>query len=171
MNILFVVEATLSQIKDLLKAIDELSYQKPLAVFSNSSIGQHTRHIIEFLQCLIQQQETGVISYDKRVRDQLIETDRQAAITSIEEIFAKLPRANLKKKLLLVSNYGDSEDLIHTTSTTFERELIYNIEHAIHHMAIIKIGLKELTPKISLPKGFGVASSTIRHRRMEARNT
>jgi len=43
------------------------------------------------------------------------------------------------------------------------RELAYNIEHAIHHMAIIKIGINEVSPYILLPSAFGVASSTIRH--------
>ncbi len=33
-------------------------------------------------------------------------------------------------------------DKIFTVPTNFEREMVYNIEHAIHHMAIIRIALQ-----------------------------
>ena len=141
-------------------------------IFSKSSIGQHNRHIIEFLQCLLQQWPSGCINYDKRIRDQAIETSPAVAIQAIDDIIIKLRQIDPTHPLKLESNYdyGTSEHWIHTTTTTLERELVYNIEHAIHHMAIIKIGLKEIAPEILLPEGFGVAPSTIRHRKLEVRN-
>jgi hypothetical protein len=48
------------------------------------------------------------------------------------------------------------------------RELVYNIEHVVHHMALVKIGLKELLPDLDLPDDFGVAVSTIRYQHSEA---
>jgi hypothetical protein len=44
-----------------------------------------------------------------------------------------------------------------------ERELAYNIEHTIHHMAIIKQSIIEHFTYIDLPEYFGVASSTVRY--------
>ena len=48
--------------------------------------------------------------------------------------------------------------------SSFYRELSYNIEHAIHHMALLKVAVKQTLTYISLPENFGVASSTIRYR-------
>jgi len=50
---------------------------------------------------------------------------------------------------------------IDTTST---RELVYNIEHAVHHMAIMKIGVREIASYIKLDPDFGIAASTIRYK-------
>ena len=47
--------------------------------------------------------------------------------------------------------------------TNEERELVYNIEHAIHHMAIIRIGIENDFPHAHLPDKFGFAYSTIKH--------
>ncbi|MDX1476670.1 MAG: hypothetical protein R3301_03155 [Saprospiraceae bacterium] len=48
--------------------------------------------------------------------------------------------------------------------SSLERELIYNIEHTIHHLAIIKIGLAIIAPDIPLPAHFGVAPSTVKYK-------
>jgi hypothetical protein len=58
---------------------------------------------------------------------------------------------------------ADSDDCV-TISTNYFRELTYNIEHAIHHMAIMKIGVREIAPYIPLDENFGVAVSTVRYR-------
>lgn len=39
---------------------------------------------------------------------------------------------------------------------------MYNIEHTIHHLALIKVGLKLVYPDLDLPNHFGVAPSTIK---------
>jgi hypothetical protein len=48
--------------------------------------------------------------------------------------------------------------------TNYFRELTYNIEHAVHHMAIIKIGIREVANYVTLPADFGIAASTIRYK-------
>jgi hypothetical protein len=44
------------------------------------------------------------------------------------------------------------------------RELAYDLEHSIHHQAIIKIAMKNLNSEYALNENFGVARSTIRFR-------
>ena len=48
--------------------------------------------------------------------------------------------------------------------SSFERELLYCLDHAIHHQALIKIGLKELELSHLVSPDFGVAYSTLRYR-------
>lgn len=65
--------------------------------------------------------------------------------------------------ILEVGYLQDSEECV-PVETNFLRELTYNIEHAVHHMAIMKIGIREVAPLIVIPKSFGVAVSTLRYR-------
>jgi hypothetical protein len=48
--------------------------------------------------------------------------------------------------------------------TNFYRELLYNIEHCIHHQALIKVAFNEMKMSHLLNKNFGVAPSTIQYR-------
>jgi hypothetical protein len=47
--------------------------------------------------------------------------------------------------------------------SNYYREIAYNLEHTIHHMALIRVGINEVS-MIELPQDFGVAYSTIKYR-------
>jgi len=155
-------ESAFQQLMDAINMLSQQDYKRPLENLSGSTIGQHIRHIIEFYQCMIKGYEKKSINYDHRVRNKLIEESREFAIQCIEIISNDLKSIDLKKTLSLEVSY-EVENKYIEVPTTIERELIYNIEHAIHHMALIKIGIKEINNTLSLPKEFGVAASTIRH--------
>jgi hypothetical protein len=72
------------------------------------------------------------------------------------------------KTLKLEAAYDLNKEEFITIETNFLRELVYNIEHAVHHMAIIKIGVREVAPQIVLPHDFGIAASTIRYQEAAA---
>ncbi|MEZ4830215.1 MAG: DinB family protein [Bacteroidia bacterium] len=163
MQLVDVLDKTLSQIRDYLEELDDARYSRPLDLFSNSSIGQHTRHILEFLQCLIEQNPMGVVNYEKRRRNKAIEQDTQTAISVIDYVIAHLKSGSMQESLILETQY-EHDGPVHAVETTLDRELIYNIEHAIHHMAIIKIGMKVIAPEIGIASDFGVAPSTVRYR-------
>ena len=48
--------------------------------------------------------------------------------------------------------------------SNYFREVMYNLEHTIHHLALIKVGIIQFT-EIVLPESFGVAPSTMQHRK------
>jgi hypothetical protein len=155
-------ESVLYQLTDAINKLEHSDYKRPLENLSRSSIGQHVRHIIEFYQCMMNGYEKSVINYDRRVRDKMIEESREFALQCVHKILFDLKSIELTKSLQLEVSY-EKEEAALLLSTTFERELVYNIEHAIHHMALIKIGIKEIDPALLLPAEFGVAASTIKH--------
>jgi hypothetical protein len=165
MSLPFQIEQALGRIFSQLNlALSDLSnedYEKPLEVLSGSSIGQHTRHIIEFFNILMEQYDKGLVNYDKRERNLVLESDRDVALASIALIQLSILRED--KEMTLSGMYTGEQNEIHVKST-YHRELIYNLEHAVHHMAIIKIGFRYLTDS-SLPSEFGVAESTMQMRR------
>ncbi|HPZ87646.1 MAG TPA: hypothetical protein PLQ32_06060, partial [Flavihumibacter sp.] len=149
-----------------LQLLTQVHYSQPCPALSQATIGQHTRHIIEMFQCLLLGYETGIINYEKRQRNKSIETDRLFAMEKLNEISAALSREN--KELLMEASYREDTDEMISLQTNFYREIAYNLEHTIHHMALIKVGVLQLTD-LELPAGFGVASSTTKFKQACAR--
>lgn len=152
----------LDQLQQLLSDLDDTAYRNPVPVLSNASMGQHIRHIIEFFTALESGYETGYVNYDLRKRDKRIEADRAFAIASLQHITASLDKAD--KPLWLFTDLSPGADTSYRIATNYARELIYNLEHVVHHMALLRIGVQAVS-NLELPEDFGVALSTLRHRK------
>lgn len=162
MQLQLAVNNVFSQLVSSLDKLTPEQYTKVCTNLSNSSIGQHVRHIIEMFQCLEKGYDTGVVNYEKRNRDRAIETDKELALELIHGISKGLDREN--KELLLEGVYNDTSEELMQFTTNYYREVVYNMEHMIHHMALIRVGLREVD-NIEVPASFGVASATVKFNR------
>lgn len=152
----------LEQLKRHISQLTPVQYASKLDVFNGSSIGGHSRHIIEFYDCLLNSIESNNVNYDARLRDLQIENNRDYAILIINKIINKLEQFdNFDKNVVLISKFGNCEL---STPTTFQREITYLIEHTIHHFALIRIGIQSCFEKIKVEHEFGVAFSTLEFR-------
>lgn len=163
-QLIIACETILNQLSDSVRQLTNNEFARPSKTLSGSSIGQHLRHTLEFFVCLEQGYSKGIINYDKRSHDKVIETDKELALELINRIRLFVSHEKSDKALLLEVGYDLSSNENVSVQTNYFRELTYNIEHAVHHMAIMKIGVKEVAAHINLPPDFGVASSTIRYR-------
>ena len=164
MNLISGSVSVLNDAKFYLQKISTSEYTQLIPLIFDSSIGTHTRHFIEFYQCLLAQAESENINYCLRKRDLDIEEHPEMAIKAIDEIITQLTTLNLDTPVILnTSKAGET-----SIKSTIGRELYYNIEHCIHHLALIKVGLKMVCPTMKLPDHFGFAPSTILHRKLEA---
>ncbi|MBS1680746.1 MAG: DinB family protein [Bacteroidetes bacterium] len=154
----------LDQLADAVNQLTDIQYVAPSKILSGSTVGQHVRHTLEFFVCLEQGLLKGVVDYDKRAHDRFIEQDRKIALTVIERIQTFVNKQTTDLPVQLNACYDLNSDENISIATNYFRELVYNIEHAIHHMAIIKIGIGEVAGQVLLAKDFGVAASTIRYR-------
>jgi len=139
----------------LLDQLDAKKYTFCNPELSNATIGEHTRHIIELYQSLIENYELGIINYDKRKRNIVIQTSIEEARVAIEGILAKIEAPN---KDLQLENGVQKTNF--SVQTNYFRELLYNLEHSIHHQALIKVAVLKYQD-IVLPENFGIAKSTI----------
>lgn len=155
------IEHVFIQLCDVLYNMTDDEYTMPVNVLFNATIGQHVRHIIELFQCLENGYDEGVINYEKRKRDYRIETDREFASFLIRKIYRNLDKPN-KYVTLEAEDYKETAETVSISSNYF-REVAYNLEHSIHHMALIRVGINEVS-SIDLPDEFGVAYSTIKYR-------
>jgi uncharacterized damage-inducible protein DinB len=143
--------------------ISDDDFVKPSPLLGGVTIGQHLRHTIEFFQCLESGVKSGTINYDKRNHDNVIETDRLLALVTLERIKNFVTHCQSDKSLSLEVGYDRHSEKTITVATNFHRELIYNIEHTVHHMALMKIGIRQVAPYVVVPQDFGVAASTLRY--------
>lgn len=149
------------QLSTTLDLLSQEQYVQPCKTLFNATIGQHVRHIIELFQCLENGYDEGQVNYEKRKRDLRIETEKDFASGLLVGVHKGLNKEN--KDLQLEACYDEHEVESITIATNFYREVAYNLEHTIHHMAMIRVGITEVS-SIELPEEFGVASSTIKYR-------
>ena len=154
-----IIKHTLNELKDLLNQLSNQDFALPILYLGNSSIGEHSRHIIEMFQCLLNSYESGLLNYDERQRNNLIETDTNFAIQTIDDIIKSIEKENKNIVLnqMFYQNYVSIE-------TNYFRELLYNLEHCIHHQALIKVAVFQLE-NIQLTENFGIAPSTIEYKK------
>lgn len=156
------------QIQELLETLEDRTYSQPLSAFNGSSIGQHIRHIIDFYLCLIRGCEADAtnIDYDKRQRNPKIETNTAVAITTLEHIANAVQRMDAHQITTVNSSFTDSQlEGNSRIPSSVGRELMYAYDHAIHHLAIVKIGMRVHFPDIAINPNLGVAPSTLKYRK------
>jgi len=159
MHIKFPVIRLFSQLAELLIQLSDEEYSRPIGLLSEASIGQHVRHVIECFQELTEGHPAGEVNYDLRKRDRRLETDRMFARSRMAFMESALGRSDKPMKFRAAFDEGVEV----TLSSTYYRELMHNLDHAIHHMAMIRVGLTTI-PSIALPEEFGVAYSTLKFR-------
>ncbi len=152
------IHNSLNELIDLLDQLSDSEYANPCTELSNASIGEHTRHIIEMFLCLENQYQSGIVNYDKRERNIQIQTNTEFAIKSIEKIKTNLDKSDKKIELQQII---DGEEI--RIDSNYYRELLYNLEHCIHHQALIKVAILKYD-SLTINANFGVARSTIEYR-------
>lgn len=162
MNNLALQEEAKEVLLQLAHAIQELhhdEYTEKIPMLGNASIGEHTRHIVELFVQLQLGYTTGLVNYDDRQRDVRIQENIDFATERIALIVSDLCKEDRELQLVSLLNQRQS-----TVPTNYSRELMYNIEHCVHHQAIIKIGLLCLN-RSHTEDSFGVAKSTLAYRK------
>jgi hypothetical protein len=154
----------LQELSDLLGQLQPVCYASISPVFRTASIGQHVRHILELFECLINQYESGRINYDLRNRDPKLEKDLPFALDKIRQVQSNIGLPDKELTLFQDQAMGDQG-----IKTTFSRELLYNLEHCVHHQALIRLACQEMKG-VTIPENFGVAKSTQTYQNQLASN-
>lgn len=153
----------LLKMRSLLLKLEDRDYTHASHLLSGATIGQHIRHILEFYSCLLHIGDDLSVNYDERKRDKDTECHRTVAIHQIDQLVIELGRISEDYPLILKGNYSsDPQTRTSTVDSSLFRELAYNLEHSIHHQALIKITLKERELDHLINERFGVAPATIR---------
>lgn len=153
------INNSLNELIGLLNQLPESEYSKSCFELSGSSIGEHTRHIVEMFQCLNRYYDSGIVNYDNRERNVRIQTNTDFAIQMILDIKNSLSKEN---KNIQLQQMIDGTAI--SIESNYHRELLYNLEHCIHHQALIKVAVLKCE-NVAVDENFGVARSTIEYRK------
>lgn len=156
----------IQQINALLAQLEPHQYRKPLPEFDGGTLGQHFRHILEFFQCLEQGLPERMIDYASRKRNLLYEDNPALAARAFDDTAGIFDRCDDHTELTVRGEFGC--ETRPTYQSSFGRELLFVYDHAIHHLAIINIGINCHYPEIRKDKDLGVSPSTIKARKISS---
>lgn len=153
------INNSLDELIGLLNQLPEDEYSKSCFELSGSTIGEHIRHIVEMFQCLNQNYDSGIVNYDKRERNVWIQTNIDFAVQIILDVKNNIAKENKNLELQQII-----DGIAFKIESNYYRELLYNLEHCIHHQALIKVAILK-NKNIIVGENFGVARSTIEYRK------
>lgn len=151
--------AYLDQIHAFLLNTPQEWYVEMRPPFARGGIGKHIRHVLEFYQ-LVLGAENGVVDYDSRKRESILEEDPEHAASRALELKSVLRDFSDREDEPVTLVYSDEHDS-QRISSTIGRELMFLTSHTVHHMAIIRMIYELLGGNV--PDTFGVAPSTLRY--------
>lgn len=145
--------------KYLLHHVSNEKYSNKSIAPYYSSIGGHTRHILDVFNCVFNGVEARRIDLTERERNTLVENDTQHGIAYFDKIIDQLKKidtSSLKEQIEVVDDLGNGKQ---TFTTTLEGILAQAQSHAIHHYASMGYMMHQL--EICLPTDcFGVNPTT-----------
>lgn len=166
MQAISAISSIVEQANHVLSQLEPYDYRRQLPEFEGSTLGQHFRHILEFFQCLEKGVNgSGTIDYASRERNLLYEDSPMVTAAAFSAFAEILPFLDVEKQVEVRAEFGGDERPGYTS--TVGRELLFVYDHAIHHLAIIKIGLYCHFPQVQTDKDLGLSPSTIKARRSQ----
>lgn len=164
----------------LVEAIDDAAFVRTAAPMYTSGVGPHLRHCVDHYTSFLLGFRDGAIDYDARDRDAAVETNRAAARRALVSVLDGLAAVNaddLRRPVRIAyecspwDDGGESafsppatgEPSIASCASNVGRELMFLVSHTVHHYALIAQILRHQA--IEVPRGFGIAPSTLSHRR------
>lgn len=154
----------IDQITAVLSNMRDEEYAAPLDIFNGSSIGQHFRHILNFYQCVLKGVEDHVVDYSKRVRDAQAECDTCYTQEAFAAISSAVGTLQEEAAIAVKADFSADQSLGRPmVQSSIGRELMFAYDHAVHHLAIIKIGLRVVCPHLELDERVGVAPATLKY--------
>lgn len=153
----------IDQIIATIGLIKESDFSRPLDIYNGSTLGKHFRHIYDFFYCIAAHQDKNTVDYAMRDRDPNLECDKYCAIEKFQNLKDEMLRVDETVRISVYADFEMDSGDRPKVSSTLGREIMYAYDHAVHHLAIVKIGIKSIDPSISIHNELGVAASTIRH--------
>ncbi|UTW45323.1 DinB family protein [bacterium SCSIO 12696] len=152
----------LHSLRTIISQLDDTVYTATHDTFYSSSIGAHTRHILDHYLMFLAGVEGGTVDYDKRCRDPEIETNRDHARATIGRIIDGLKHLPSNDTPINAAIKVTIEGTTPVQASTVGRELIFLHGHTTHHHSLMALILRlQDTP---VDTNFGYAPSTLKYR-------
>lgn len=149
----------LCQINAIVKLLKQQSPIMTERLFVEKRIGAHIRHVHDHFKALHEGKKSGTVDYNRRNRNSQAETNIAICEAEHQWVLAAMSDAIPCNHALKVISEIDCFERNNTEiPSSLDRELLYLINHTIHHVAIIKLILEH--HRIDVPDYIGLAPST-----------
>lgn len=133
----------LNQIRSLIIAVEGASGSSG-DLYDTSGLGRHVRHVVDHFRALQAGVESGTVDYNVRSRDCALERQSDLGMAEIESLVswlqAEMPtdiRVTVKSEISCLQ----TENELFQSNTG--RELLYLINHTIHHAAYAALLIRQ----------------------------
>jgi uncharacterized damage-inducible protein DinB len=128
---------------------------------ASGSIGGHVRHCLDHVRALVAARGAADLTYDARLRGTAIETEPWAAVDEIDRLTLEVEDLTVRatEDRVRLNGLTHRSGAAVEVQTTIGRELMFLVQHTLHHAAIIAILLEQRGVRV--PPDFGYAPSTL----------
>ena len=151
----------LQQGLDLIEALSPEDYALNEEHTVWSSPGAHTRHMLDFLDCLLTGLDGQIVDYTARKRRIDVEVSQTVGAREVRRSMESLERLAILDGRLALDVRSDADQK--WSQSTLAREVQFVTAHVVHHHALIRLTLAHRG--IEAPHDFGVAPSTRAHQK------
>ena len=151
---------SLDELADLLERTSDDMYVWTPPGGVSGSMGAHVRHVLDHVKALMDRPRQQTVTYDRRIRDTAVEQSRQSGIAALRNASYRLAAfmdSPADESLMLEAMVEHGQPPI-AVMTSLSRELVFALQHTIHHQAIIAVLLQQ--NGIAAPPRFGYAPTT-----------
>lgn len=156
------IKSNIDALKEGVELLSLLEKEQYIAGFKpafHSTIGAHFRHLLEHYRCLFDQLPNGVLCYDKRERDSLLECDIEYAKRTLKQMQSEL--SSLSSEVFSREYLIEDQQAVGQVTTSLQRELLFLQSHTVHHYAIIGAMTRAFGKQPE--DDFGIAIATRNH--------
>lgn len=150
---------SLSQVKEILTTLEKLPNDVAVKFYIDDNGGKHIRHILDHFLAFLSISDDGILDYNLRNRESIVEQSWDEAQKQLDGIIEKFISNSIEDKELKVISEIDVSDTKNSSfNSNTARELLYLINHTMHHAAYIKLLAKQ--SGVIFSPHIGIAPST-----------
>jgi uncharacterized damage-inducible protein DinB len=152
--------ASLGELAALLEGATDVDYLSKPSAGVSGSVGAHVRHCLDHVEAVLDGTTGAWMTYDERRRDTPVEHDRALGVATLRRAVERLSRmpARPADEPLTLEALLDRDGLRVQVRSSLGRELVFVLQHTLHHQALIALLLAGRG--LLVPPLFGYAPST-----------
>jgi uncharacterized damage-inducible protein DinB len=156
----FALAEHLDAFAEVVERLSDLDYLARPSTGVSGSIGAHVRHCVDHVTALLDRTADGEMTYDDRQRDTALEQSRRLAATTLRSLAARVREMAPRTSDVPITLWTmlDRRGTRARVRTSLGRELVFVLQHTIHHEAVVAVLLAGRGRV--LPGHFGLAPST-----------
>jgi hypothetical protein len=156
----FALAEHLDALAEVVERVSDLDFLARPSSGVSGSVGAHVRHCVDHVLALLAHTPDAGMTYDDRQRDTALEQSRPLAAETLRRLAVRVREMAPRTSDVPITLWTmlDRRGTRARVRTSLGRELVFVLQHTIHHEAVIAVLLAS-RGKV-LPGHFGLAPST-----------